>query len=108
MSKFREQLEKDLGVFVGAGEFGETVNWNGAEIDGVLESVDESSGDKFAAMQINGLVTRRKKLFAAVSQFDEAPVTGLYVEVNSEHYQIENAVNDCGLYEIDLVLAEGR
>ncbi len=100
---FKESMREDIAdVFLNPDVFGEKHTVNGKEnVAVVLDDFELLNREKFRKeVKNDGTSRKRGILYIRAADFGKLPVTGEQVTVDDFRFQIEQAVNETGVYAI--------
>lgn len=97
---FKDQLNKDLSVFVNSEEFAESISIDGEQTDVVIDS------DMLREYNLKnggeGLAKGEVLFFVPVSSLKEEPFIGKRMRLNNKIYEIIDVKKDLYMYAITL------
>lgn len=100
---FREAIREDIDqVFLDPEEFGEAHTLNGK--DGVYILIDDfelHNREKFRKeVKDDGTSLKRGMIYVKASDFGRLPSIGNQITIDRNHFRVEEAVNEFGVYAI--------
>jgi len=103
----KDTFFKDAETMLNTDEFAEIVNWDGKDIKVIPESVSDPMKN-LEDISTNGLIQKRYKVFVQEAVLPNPPVIGSLVEIDGEHYTIDEAEPSGTMLEITCIKGEGR
>jgi len=105
LTTFKEQLQKDIDIFMNLDEFAETHMINGKECTAILEGL--TTKEQFIQLReskinFDGISGETFILHVAVSALDEVPKEGLSIEVDGETYVVSSSAKEMGMATITM------
>ncbi|MFY0545458.1 hypothetical protein [Brevibacillus sp. H7] len=102
---FKDEIQKDLGVFINMDEFAEVHNVNGQDIP-VLIDADLLKGRQRMPADLYhaaaGVFIEQITVYARLSDLGERPVIGQRLYLDDELYLVANCNEQMGILEITL------
>lgn len=107
MSKFKDQLKRDLDIFINQDEFSDLHKLDGVEMT-VL--VDDDSFNEFSSTverenAMQGIYQSAITIYVKSSDYDK-PEVGYRLKLDDEHYFVTGVSDSVGLLKINLVSNE--
>lgn len=97
---FKDQLKKDLSIFVNSKEFAEECVFDGKTIEAVL---DESAYELKKNNQLTESVYQKGVVMnVKATLLERIPEVGENVTLNDSFYTVESVLNEMGLIELTL------
>lgn len=105
---FKDQLIKDLDVFINKNEFGDLHQIDGVEMpvvvdDDILEEFSGRSAEMENAME--GIYQKATTIFVKVSDY-EKPEIGYRLKLDDSYYYVTGVSESAGLLKINLISNE--
>lgn len=100
---FKEQLEKDVAVFMNLDEFAEKHIINGKECTAILEGMttkEQFTQLRESKIHFDGFTGETFILHVAVSELPEVPEKGLSITVDDEVYVVSSSTTEVGMATI--------
>lgn len=107
MNEFKENLKKDLNIFINNEEFAEEHNLNGVICKAIIEefsALDIVSKD--SDFGYDSLYNKKIQVYCLKSDLNEIPVYGQTFEIDKVLYLVENCSEEDGILIIQLVANE--
>ncbi len=102
----KQQLEKEISVFLNLSEFAEEHSVNGKIIKCILDDNYSEASTASSSGIINptgiGILTAERKIFCDVKDFQERFIVGDRIEIDHEHWIIEKISYNNQMLEMDL------
>ena len=99
---FKEQMEKDVSIFVNADEFADMHVFDGKKITAVVEGLTTKEQLSKTPVTFDGIDGETIILHCAATELEEVPKRGISVELDGEIYTVRESVNDFGVATITL------